>query len=273
MSRRPHVCGGETMQALAGLVMTVDMAIALVVAIRLLRLGARTRGPERWLGVYFLFMWFLGFLLASAIYLGWSDDRLALPEPWRAPLHGLYIAVASFGLFGIAVFTQRVFRPRSALARRAVTATGLLLAFAWIAFGVTEGFAVGIVNGWAYWLGFAVREAAIVWLAVESLRYWGRVRRRLAVGLADPILVNRFLLWGIWAATVSVMQMTDPASRLCYWWMTGDAVTYHAEVAGRLTLTTLAATALLGTIAACALLLTFHPTAAYRRWLLARHAA
>jgi hypothetical protein len=85
--------------------------------------------------------------------------------------------------------------------------------------------------------------------------------------------VNRFLLWGIWAVAVSFMQMTDPASRLWYWWVTGDAVTYHPEVAQQVTLTTLAATALLGTVAASALLLTFFPTAAYRRWLTARHAA
>jgi hypothetical protein len=264
---------GEAMQAIAGLVMTVNMAIALIVAIRLLRLGARTRGPERWLGVYFLFMWFLGFLLASAIYLGWSDARLALPEPWRAPLHGLYIAASSFGLYGIAVFTQRVFRPTSALARHAVTAAGIVLVFAWVAFGLTEGFAVAIVNGWAYWLGFAVRELAIVWLAIESLQYWTQVRRRLHVGLADPIVVNRFLLWGIWAIAVSIMQMTDPASRLWYWWITGDAVTYHVEIGRRVTLTTLSATALLGIVAASTLLLTFFPTIAYRRWLLARHAA
>jgi hypothetical protein len=261
------------LQAIGGLVMAFNTALGVTVAIRLLRLGARTRGPEGWLGVYFLFMWFIGFLLAAVIYMGWSNPDLALPDSLRSALHGVYVASASFGLYGIFVFTQRVFRPASAVARRAVVAAGLAMVLAWIAYGVTDGFHVGVINGPAYWVGFAVREMAIVWMAVESYLYWAQLRRRMRVGLAEPILVNRFLLWGVWATAVSLMQLSDPASRLWYWWLTGDAVNYHPEIGRPMTLMTLCATALLGTISGSALLLTFFPTAAYRRWLLARHAA
>jgi hypothetical protein len=35
------------------------------------------------------------------------------------------------------------------------------------------------------------------WGAVEALRWWRLLRRRLALGLADPVVTNRFLLWGL----------------------------------------------------------------------------
>src|SRR5262249_37269519 len=152
-----------------------------------------------------------GFLLASAIYMGWSDPRLGLPEAMRSPLHAVYVAVSSFGLFGIFVFTQRVFRPASGAARGAVIAAGVAMALAWAVYGAAEGFRVGVIKGPAYWRGFAVREAAIVWMAIESFLYWAQAKRRMQVGLAEPILVNRFLLWGIWAVAVSLMQLSDPA--------------------------------------------------------------
>jgi hypothetical protein len=261
------------MQAVGGLVMAFNMVLGLIVAIRLLRLGARTRGPERWLGVYFLFMWFIGFVLATAIYLGWSDPKLALPETVRSVLHAIYVATSSFGLYGVFVFTQRVFRPASAVAARAVIAAGAALVIAWVGYGVTERFHVGVINGAWYWVGFAVRQVGIVWMAVEALLYWAQLRRRMQVGLAEPILVNRFLLWGIWAVTVSMMQLSDPISRFWYWRITGDAVNYHPEIGRPMTMLSLSVTAVLGTVAALMLLLTFFPTPAYRRWLTRRNAA
>ena len=37
----------------------------------------------------------------------------------------------------------------------------------------------------------------IGWGAVESLRYWALLRRRLALGLAEPVVVDRFRLFGV----------------------------------------------------------------------------
>ena len=149
----------------------------------------------------------------------------------------------------------------------------LALALAWIANGWADGFPVGVVNGPAYWIGFALRQAAITWLAVESFLYWSQGRRRLAMGLADPVVVNRFLLWGVFAATVSLMQLSDPIARIWYWAVTGDAVNFHPDVGKPMIRLTLLATSTLGTIAGTTLLLAFFPTAAYRRWLVARRSA
>ncbi len=37
----------------------------------------------------------------------------------------------------------------------------------------------------------------ITWAGVESIRYFGLLRKRLALGLADPIVADRFRLWGL----------------------------------------------------------------------------
>jgi hypothetical protein len=37
------------------------------------------------------------------------------------------------------------------------------------------------------------------WASGESLHYYGMLRRRLRLGLADPVVANRFLLWGVGA--------------------------------------------------------------------------
>ena len=38
---------------------------------------------------------------------------------------------------------------------------------------------------------------SFLWTALESLTYHRMLRRRLALGLADPVVVNRFLLWAL----------------------------------------------------------------------------
>jgi hypothetical protein len=45
--------------------------------------------------------------------------------------------------------------------------------------------------------------AGYSWTAVETLRSHGMARRRMALGLGDPVVASGFLLWGI----VGVSQM------------------------------------------------------------------
>lgn len=260
------------LQEIASLVILFDTVLGLVIAIRLLKLGKRTRGPERWLAAYLLVAWCFGSVLAGVIYSRWGDPSLALPRALEAPLHGVYLAAISFGHVFVYIFTQRVFYPASTLVRRAVAAAAIALALAWLAFGFTAGFAVAVINGPSYWIGAAVRLLATVWLAVESFRHATRLRRRISFGLADPILANRFLLWGVWAAAVSIAQLPDPIARVWYWAVTGDAVHFDPVAGEPMASMMIFTTAVLGTISACAMFLTFFPIAAYRRWLL-RHSA
>ena len=44
---------------------------------------------------------------------------------------------------------------------------------------------------------------AYLWTAWESLRYHGLMRRRVRLGLADVVVSDRFLLWGLMALFVT----------------------------------------------------------------------
>ncbi len=57
--------------------------------------------------------------------------------------------------------------------------------------------AVGI----RYLLGDVMPGFAVLWGALESFSYYRKMRRRLALGLADPLLVERFRIWGVGFST------------------------------------------------------------------------
>jgi hypothetical protein len=255
------------MQAIGGVVTALNCALCALIGVRLLRLGAKTRGPEAWLGVYFLCAPFVASILSSAVYMSWADPDLAMAGDLRAALHGVSLASMSIGYYAVFVFTQRVFRPADAWAQRVVRIASLVLVASIAGVGWMERFQVQVVNAWPYWINVAVREAAIVWMAVESFLYWSQLRRRAAVGLADPLLVNRFLLWGVWAATMSVLQASDPASRVWYWWVTGTTTTWSPEAGRPIIVSMILVASLLGAVTASTLFLTFFPTRGYRRWI------
>src|SRR5262249_16178730 len=160
------------------------------------RLGARSKGPERWLGVYFLAASLLGTVFSCILYMGWVDPSLALPAVWLSPLQALHIVSNGAGLFRILMFTSRPLPPHSPRPRPpgVALAAPLLVTFAKI--GFTDRFAPPVLPGPSYWINFAARVSGVVWMSVESFRYGAMLRRRLRLGLADPLVANRFLLWG-----------------------------------------------------------------------------
>ena len=62
--------------------------------------------------------------------------------------------------------------------------------------GLTEQFAAP--GGPAVRATGLARATALAWAFGESLRYRLMMRRRARLGLADPVVANRFLLWCMW---------------------------------------------------------------------------
>ena len=48
---------------------------------------------------------------------------------------------------------------------------------------------------------------AFGWVSLESLRYHALMRRRQTLGLADPVITNRFLVWGAGEGVSSLMVL------------------------------------------------------------------
>jgi len=185
------------LQLLAGLGMAIFIGVSLVVGIRLVRLARRTgEGPELLIGVALLSMGPVSFPVARAA-LGLQESAPGL----AAGMLAFSVVTLGMGGFCVAELTRRVFRPDRAWARLLVWGTLLGLVSCWGITAWKTGFDLrGRPMDWPGYAGFVLRSGALAWTALESLRYWRLMRRRLAIGLADPATTNRFLLWGAGSA-------------------------------------------------------------------------
>jgi len=233
------------------------VGVGLAVGIRLVRLARRTGGfAERMLGTACLAG--PGILAPCFVVVN------ALPEPeWavRGASFGAQLAYAVFCTVML-LFTWQCFRKEAAWARWLTGgATALVLAGAAIgivrAFGVEDAAALRDMNHLGYRLLAFASLVGHAWTALESLLYYGRMRKRARLGLADPVVTNRFLLWGLVGAGALVASGVPFAVGL----LGGDSFN---DVPTRL----VGAAAIIAS--SVCLQLAFLPPASYVAWLTAR---
>lgn len=182
--------------ALAGLCTLTFIVTAAVVGFRLLLLSRKSGGiPELVFGAGLVIIVGLGYPM---ILTGRANVESA-PDLARVLMVLGAIAMA-VGWTSVWIFTWQVFRPDSPIARWtcysgiAVTAcTGI----ANVLRTVTVNDPAMLDFGELAYTGTSLMAiASYHWGGFESLRYYGMMRKRLALGLADPVVANRFLLWG-----------------------------------------------------------------------------
>lgn len=171
-----------------------------VVGVRLLRLATRTRRlPEACLGVSTLLLGVFGYPVAIAARRGLGGS----PEADGALL-ALGLALQNVACLALWIATWRVFRPEERSAALLVVVAIALLVVSVPGQAWSLGFADARSAGVFYWLGFAGRALAFVWSAAEAFRFWRMLRRRESLGLADPVVTDRFRLWAIFCTAVAV---------------------------------------------------------------------
>jgi len=245
------------MVALSAVGFGVFFLASLAIGVRLVALAARTgRRPELLIGIGILGIGptAMGSMMAAAALAG------AAPGPARG-LTGLAFVAISVGATAACVFNWRVFRPEHPSARIFVGATAGLFALAIAAEGMTTGFADPLRPGAAGLFVSALCAANLLWGAGESLRYWLLMRRRLRLGLADPLVTNRFLLWGIGIGAAGVGSVISLAAQLA----TGDAM---AELPALML-----SNSLHGFTSAVLMWVAFVPPAAWKRFVVEGHRA
>ena len=245
------------MQIIAAIGGLSFIVASLITGARLLLVARRTRElPELALGFGLFLMGGLGYPMTLLAEFG-----AFLPDAARTGLVATNTAASVTGLTLFAFFTARVFRPESGLARLSVWAIGLLFcaAFAWRA--MTYGFAPMALGGSRpLLLHSAVTLVALAWASIESFVYHARLRKRMRLGLTDPILANRMWLWA--QGMMAAMFLTGISSAFAVL-----GIPFNETTGGVLTI------GILGTLAAGSIWFAFFPPAAYVRWIRARAAA
>src|SRR5262249_49678942 len=180
---RAEECSRVQILALPGFV--AFFFVALWVGVRLLAQWGRTRElPELLLGIGVLGIGPVGFgfLLLAAV---------AGADAPHAPsfLAGISAIAVAGGASSKAIFNWKIYHPTSRGAAALAFAAIALLGLAVLLEGVTTGYAPDswMKPGWIL-LREAVQVAVLLWGAAEALVWWGRMRRRVHVGLGDPLV-------------------------------------------------------------------------------------
>lgn len=212
-------------------------------AARLLGLAARTRRtPELFLGLSIAFP-LAGYMFGVA---GAVVGR-GVPARWVAEVAG---AFCDLGFVATVGFVWLVFRRQERWAQ----ALSLLISFGFVV--------MPFVNHFVAWEGGVpsalvarsiLRTICYSWAAFESLRYARLMRRRVRFGLAEPLVADRFSLWGLAHLCLSLMLLLI---------MLG--VKLHLNGADLAALCTLSGFSI-GIVAAVPLVLSFFPPDRYVR--------
>ncbi len=225
----------------------IELATALfyaAVGLRLTRLASRSReAPEGLLGALFL--------VTGTSYLAYWIPSSALEGTLALLGRVLYVPAPVL----IAVFTRRVFRPDAPWAAwvAPVTATLLVVGVTGsVLSGDPMGFATGNPWFWPEWLGYTLPFA---WAAGEAFDQHARARRRRRLGLCEPLVCNRFLLWGLFGALQVVASLA----------LLGQYAAYAREGVFPASWDLLMGAIEVGSLAP--IWLAFFPPAFYRRWI------
>jgi hypothetical protein len=219
----------------------------LIAGYRLLRLSGRTgERPELLLGIYFALtgQWYV--LYNAPDLLGIE----ALPPLVNHGFEWLYVV----GVVPYLLFIRSAFRPGSVWATTVVIGCTLCLFTGATALTLGGEFSITLDDPafMIEWIGYTV---PCVWMCCEGALSNAAARKRVRIGLCDPIVANRYLLF----ACFGFCQTAACASELSWAYAnsTGGAASSISEV-------------LLGgtEIASVAVLwLAFFPPLVYRRWI------
>jgi hypothetical protein len=221
-----------------------------VVGIRLLGLGLPGRRlPELALAATYLLFGAIGYPLGAAAR-AWAAEGVPHAGAWLAAA----LAIQNFGIAGVYFFVGRVFRPDGNGTPLAACGA-LILGVSWVGHAFDPGFEGALSRGLWYYLGLGTRGAAFVWGAAEAFSYWALLRRRVAIGLADPVVANRMWLWGTSSAWIALAFAFFTAGTLSSGGVNATPIVLSLSGCG--------------IAAAAAMMLAFFPPERYRRWLIA----
>ncbi len=172
--------------------------VAVAAAVHLALLWRRTRKlPELFLALSIFFT-----IVGNGIVVAVGSDLIDVA--YRVATVQLGAMTLNVGFTFAVIFNAYVYRRDAAWAWSLATilSVGLFAAQAW-------AWGLGIESdehGPLFSIKFAFREICYGWGAVEALLYYRLMRRRVRHGLGEPVVANRFLLWGV-ASVLAIITL------------------------------------------------------------------
>lgn len=224
-----------------------------LLGVKLLLAGMRTRtAPELAYGSALLLM-----AIGSVVRLVVFGILGGGPE-YHAQMIGAGVT-RIFTLMALATGIHVIFRRGVAWSQAVVAAFGLL---GLCGLAVVIAYPGGLPEaGPIYTFGDFTASLVAIWGAAESFAYWGKLRRRLALGLADPVTIAQFRMWGVSFTFAAAAGFIVGAA----------SVATNAPITGFPLALVAVQTCLVGTTGLT--WLAFYPPQPFQAWLRARHAA
>jgi hypothetical protein len=127
--------------------------------------------------------------------------------------HALGALSGALGMACVYAFVMIVFRPGVAWARAlfALAVVGLAISSAGSVMAIQSAPAAAssgvVLRHWGA-ATIAVFTVAFAWASLESGVQFASARKRVRIGITDPVVANRFLLWAISSATAFLLGVT-----------------------------------------------------------------
>jgi len=239
------------LERFASIAMLITLVVTLVVGGRLLAMARRTRKlPELLFGI--------GFVGGGV---GQGLGQLGQRVLWTTP--GSFATAMSTAMFGFVVLGSsalflvvwRIYRPGWTFGAGICCAALPLLGLCY-GMRITSGdFATNDPVSAGMMLHQSLRGLLFTWASIEAIRYHGLLRKRLVLGLADPVATNQILMWGV--ASVFMVALNG-------------IISWNLFAVGRTPLADPTSTALIlvaTMIVSGSMWCAFFPPQALRRWL------
>ena len=190
----------------------ISGVVYLFVGVRLYLLSRRTgHAPETLIATSFL-LWVLSYAFWDIPY-AFVDSEELVPAFCS---YGSLIALA-LGNVIFTFFIRAVFRSDARWATWLVAAIVVsnlvgVAGAGWV--GDWEG-DNPLANPW-YWLEFFGSFAPSIWMGAEGFAQYFKTRKQLKLGFCEPMVCNRFLLWGMAGSLWFILEAIVTASDLVY---------------------------------------------------------
>jgi hypothetical protein len=202
-------------EAVTRLSLLLFVVLNAITGIRLLWLATRTRElPELALGI--------GHLLGGS--LGWALVMFGyLLMQQHSPRAGLVLMIAglfclNFAVAAIGHFSWRVFNRDSRAAAVVFALFVAVLAVDFVHNGLLAHEFAPPTNTFWYWPGCLGRSGVWCWMSLATLLYYRKLRRRLPLGLTDPVTANRMFLFFIASSFIVLFAIVVSGASLLGVW-------------------------------------------------------